>query len=257
LSRSRTTAFAAALAACGTTGGDLVSFDVAASGPATAAGPGFAIDNGLGWHIVLDRAELHIGAIYLNLSVPSSGAQLTNCILPGIYTAEELAGLTVDVLSAVPQAFPAPATGTTDVPRAAEIWLTGGDINAQADPTVIADLAGTASRGAAEIPFTARITIGANRLIPSSDPAQPSMHPICKQRIVSPIVLGDLRLGDGGTLMLRIDPAPWFANVDFAGVAPGAALPDDLTTPASQNLFSGLRSAGGTYTFTFDERTPP
>ena len=250
-------AFAAALAACGTTGGDLVSFDVTASGPPTAAGPGFAIDNGLGWHIMLDEAQLHIGAIYLNRSVPSSGAQVTSCILPGVYTAQELAGLTVDVLSATPQPFPARGTGTSDLPNAAELWLTGGDINASSDTTVIAELAGTASRAAAAIPFTARITIGANRLIPPSDPAQPSMHPICKQRIVSPILLDDLRPSDGGTLRLRIDPAPWFANVDFTSVAPGAALPDDLTTPASQNLFSGLRSAGGTYTFTFVERTPP
>jgi len=250
-------AFAAALAACGTTGGDLVSFDVTASGPPTAAGPGFAIDNGLGWHVMLDQAQLHIGAIYLNRSVPSSGAQVTSCILPGVYTAQELAGLTVDVLSATPQPFPARGTGTSDLPNAAELWLTGGDINASSDTTVIAELAGTASRAAAAIPFTARITIGANRLIPPSDPAQPSMHPICKQRIVSPILLDDLRPSDGGTLRLRIDPAPWFANVDFTSVAPGAALPDDLTTPASQNLFSGLRSAGGTYTFTFEERTPP
>jgi hypothetical protein len=249
-------AAALGLAGCGTTGGSLVSYDVAAAGPATANGPGYAIDNGLGWHITLDQAELHIGAIYLNLSVPSSGAQFTNCILPGVYTGQELTGLTVDVLSATPQAFPAPGSGTDDPPAAAELWLTGGDINAASDPTVIAQIAGTAVRDPDTIPFTARITIGANRLIPSSDPAQPSLHPICKQRIVSPIILAGVQPRDGGTLMLRIDPAAWFANVEFSGVAPGSALPDDLSTPASQNLFSGLRSAGTTYAFTFDERTP-
>lgn len=252
----RRLALAAALAGCGTAGGNLITYDVAAAGPATATGPGLAFDNGVGWHVTLDQALLHIGAIYLNLSVPNSGAQATSCILPGIYTGEELSGLTVDALSATPQPFPAPATGTDDAPEAAELWLTGGDVNAATDPTVIAQIAGTASRDAATIPFTARITIGSNRLIPSSDQTQPSLHPICKQRIVSPILLGDLQPREAGTLMLRIDPASWFATVDFTGVAPGAALPDDLSTPASQNLFSGLRSAGGTYAFTFDERTP-
>lgn len=243
-----------ALAACGTTGGELVTFDVAAAGPPSAAGAGFAIDNGLGWHVVLDRAVLHVGAIYLNLSVPSSGAQSTSCILPGVYTAQALAGRDVDVLSPLPQAFPAPGSGTDDAARAAEIWLTGGDVNAAIDPTVVADLAGTASRDASTIAFSARITIGNNRLIPTGDPAQPSMHPICKQRIVSPIALDELRPRDGDTLMLRIDPTGWFANVDFTGVAPSAALPDDLSTPTSQNLFSGLR-ASTSYTFTFIERT--
>jgi hypothetical protein len=240
-----------ALAACGTTGGALVSFDVA------AVGTGVAVDNGLGWHVALDRAQLHVGAIYLNLSVPSSGAQATSCILPGVYSGQELAGLTIDALSPEPQRFPQPGSGTSDPPEAAELWLTGGDINASTDPTVIADLAGTATRGPATIPFTARITIGNNRLIPSSDPALPSLHPICKQRIVSPILVDGLAPSDGGTLVLHIDPARWFANVDFTGVEPGAALPDDLSTPQSQALFAGLRSAGTTYTFTFEPRNPP
>jgi hypothetical protein len=248
---------ASALAACGTTGGELVTFDVAAAGPPSARGAGFAIDNSFGWHIVLDKARLHIGAMYLNLTVPSSGAQFTNCILPGVYTGQELSGLTVDVLSATPQPFPTPGTGTSDEAKAAEIWLTGGDVNASSDTTVIADLAGTATSGPTTIPFTARITIGGNRLIPSGDPAQPSMHPICKQRIISPIILHDIRPSDGGTLLVRIDPTPWFTNVDFTGLPPGYAFPDDLTTPQGQNLFSGLRSAGETYTFTFDERRSP
>ena len=117
-------------------------------------------------------------------------------------------------------------------------------------------LAGTATNGMITVPFTARITIGANRLIPSSDPALPSAHPICKQRIVSPILLDDVRPSDGGTLLVRVDPAPWFANVDFTGLAPGA-LPDDLSTPQSQNLFAGLRATGATYTFTFEPRSSP
>ena len=43
-----------------------------------------------------------------------------------------------------------------------------------------------------------------NRGIPSSDQAQPSQHPICKQRIVSPIPI-DLRPRDAATLLVAID----------------------------------------------------
>lgn len=241
-----------ALAACGTTGGDLVTFDVAASGP-DGVQPGYAFTNGHGWRVALDRATLHIGAVYLNLSVPSPGAQSTACILPGVYTAEALAGRTVDVLSPAPQAFPAPGHGTTDPVQTAEVWLTGGDVNAVADPTIIADLAGTATRDGDALPFSAAITIGANRLVPSGDPARPSARPICKQRIVSPILVA-LAPSERGTLRLRIDPATWFADVDFTGAAPGA-LPDDLSTPQSQNLFTGLRSAGTNFQIAFEPRS--
>lgn len=241
-------AFAATVVgACGSTGGNVVSFEVAAAGVEGAS----MIDTPLGWHVVLTRARLHIGAVYLNLSVPISGSQETNCILPGIYTAEELSALDVDVLSASLQPFPAPGTGTDDEARTGEVWLTGGDVNAASDSTTIADIAGTASKGVAIVPFTTAVTISsANRGIPPSDPAQPSQHPICKQRIVSPIPI-DLRPRDGGTLIVRVDAAPWFANVDFGAVPDGGALPDNNSNAASQNLFTGLRAAPATFQLSF------
>jgi len=242
----------ALLAACDTTGGRLVTFDVAAVGPADATGGPRAFINGLGWHVILTKATLHIGAVYLNLSNPISGSQGTNCILPGIYTAEELSGIDVDVLSNDPQKFPEQADGTDDSAKTGEVWLTGGDVNAAEDSTVIADVEGTAV-GATSMPFTAKVTIGSNRLIASSDPSMPSAHPICKQRIVSPIPI-DVKPQPGGQLVIRIDPELWFADVDFGQlpeVSPGQfAFPDDLSIPASQNLFTNLR-AGADYEFSF------
>jgi hypothetical protein len=237
----------AVLGACGTTGGNAVTFDVIATGTPSAS----VVDTGLGWHVVLNKATLHIGAVYLNLSVPISGSQGTNCILPGVYTAEELGGLDIDALSAAPQAFPAPGTGTDDQARTGEVWLTGGNVNADADATVIADVAGTASNSLLGIPFTATITIkSSNRGIPPSDPSLPSQHPICKQRIVSPIPI-DLRPRDGATLLVRVDPSGWFANVDFSALPPGGAFPDDNSNAASQNLFTGLRAATSTFQLSF------
>jgi len=240
-------AIAAALTACGTTGGSIVSFDVAAAGADGAS----SVDTALGWHVELTRAKLHIGAVYLNLSVPISVSQDTNCIQPGVYTAEELSALDVDVLSTTLQPFPARGTGTDDPAVTGEIWLTGGDINADTDPTVIADLAGTATRAAQTVPFSSTITISSsNRGIPASDPSLPSQHPICKQRIVSPIKI-DLAPRDGGTLVIRVDTHAWFANVDFAQLPAGGAFPDNNANTASQNLFSGLRAATAGFQLAF------
>lgn len=243
----RRAVFAVALAACGTTGGTIVSFDVVAQGE---PGAGDAV-TGLGWHVVLSEAKLHVGAVYLNLAVTISGSQGTSCILPGVYTAQELAPLDIDVLSTAPQPFPQPATGTDDETQTGEVWLTGGDINADTDPTVIAQLAGTATRAAQVIPFTAQITISTgNRGIPPSNPAQPSQHPICKQRIVSPIPIA-VRPRDGGTLAITVDPSGWFANVDFTLLPPDGAFPDDDGNLASQNLFTALRAASATFQLSF------
>jgi hypothetical protein len=239
------------LAACGTTGGDVVTFDVEASGTADAS----VIDTGLGWHVELTRARLHIGAVYLNLAVPISGSQETNCILPGIYTAEELDGLDVDVLSTTRQSFPSRGTGTNDEARTGEIWLTGGNVNAESDSTVIADIAGTATNATTAMPFSASVTINiANRGIAATDPSQPSQHPICKQRIVSPIPI-ELRPSEGATLVIAIDTHAWFANVDFTALEPAGAgfvFPDENTNAASQNLFTGIRAAAATFQLSFE-----
>ena len=252
------------LAACGSTGGHLVTFDVAAAG---APGAGVQ-DTALGWHVALDKLTVHVGAVYLNLAVANSGSLTsTACILPGIYTGEELGGLDVDVLSTTPQPFPLYGHGTDDDARTGEVWLTGGDVNAIADTTVIAAICGTATNATTSIPFFTSITIGAtNRGIPATNPATPSQHPICKQRIVTPITI-DFRPHAGGTLLVTIDPSSWFATTDFTTLPIAAAapfdcpneaaaaqvfqFPDDNSIPASQNLFTALRSANGTFSLSF------
>ena len=244
-------AVAAALAGCGTTGGNLVSFDVVAQGAAPPSPRNAGVyDTSLGWHVKLSRAMLYIGAVYLNQTRPNSGIQGTDCILPSVYTGQELQGLDIDVLSPRAQPFPAPGTGTDDEVLTGEVWLTHGDVNAQTDKA-IADIAGTATRGTQVLPFSATIQINsANRGIPSP-PALPSQHPICKQRIVSPIFI-DLRPHDGGTLSITVDPSGWFDAVDFTGVPPDGVFPDDRNNTASDTLFTAIRAATATFKFSFE-----
>jgi predicted small secreted protein len=106
---------AVTLAACvGTTGGDVVDFPVAAAGAADAvAGQPYELVTDRGWHVVLTKATLHVGALYLGQSLPVSGAQNTSCILPGTYVAQVTTGLDVDLLSPAPQRFPSLGHGTT------------------------------------------------------------------------------------------------------------------------------------------------
>ncbi len=235
------------------TGGSIVTFLATAAGPTDATSP-LSFSTSSGFAVALQRARLHIGAVYLNESAPISVAQETSCMLPGLYAAEITSSVVVDLLSPVPVAFPEPGRGNSHHAVTGEVWLAGGDVNASDDNTVILDIAGTASKDGVDWPFDGALTIGSNRAIPVKDPALPGSNPICKQRIVSPIPT-DLTLSDGGTLTLRIDPRGMFGNVDFSLLDQVQATPplyrfaDKTDGQPNVNLYKGLRSRLGVYTF--------
>lgn len=244
-------------ACVGTTGSDLVTFDAAASGPEDAvAGAPLDFVSGRGFHVSLTRAKVHVGAVYLNRARPISGAQETSCILPGIYVAEVTQGFDVDALSPDPQSFPVQGEGTADRAIVGEVWLTSGDVNADDDTTVILDVAGTAEKGGVSYPFQGALTIGKNRAVAPTDPALPGQHPICKERIVSPIDL-DITPRDGGSLRLRVDPRAFFANVDFAKLErvsedpPLYAFADEGVGQPNVSLYGGLHARDGSYRFSW------
>ena len=246
-----------ALACVGTTGGGIVSFTAAAAGPEDVANHSLDFTSGRGFHVVLTKAVLHVGALYLNQSQPVSGAQATDCILPGTYVAEETTGRDVDLLRAEPQVFPDYGDGTASRALVAEVWLKGsGSVNDPADPTPVLQLEGTVDVNGASWPFAGALTIGQNRLATVSDPSQPSAHPICKERIVSPIAV-DLTPSQGGTLLLRVDPRRLVASVDFSQLHQFSSDPplygfvDDSSDQPSISLYTALRSAGGTYRLTW------
>jgi hypothetical protein len=243
------------VSACiGSTGSDLVTFPAFAAGPADANGQPLTVTNGLGWNVTITKAKLHIGAVYLNRSVPVSGAQERECFLPGVYVGEVLRGLDVDVLSSSPQKFPGLGNGTEDRAVTGEIWLTGERIDAHDDRTTIADVAGTATRDGVSMRFEATITIGENRIAASTDPARPGAHPLCKEQIVTPLPV-DVTPRGTGSLLVRVDPRGWFANVEFGELEPVTPesdlrrFPDDNESQPASNLYRGLHAGSGVYTF--------
>ena len=256
---------AAALGGCssGTTGSGLVTFSARAGGPADAtSGAPLEFDTGSGYHVSLTMARFHLGAVYLNMTVPSSGGPEEPCLLPGIYVGQALGGcqasgvcgLDLDLLSASLSPFTIPGQGTVNHAVEADVWLTSGDINAASDPVPVLQAAGTATRNSARWPFTATVTVGANRAVPVQNPAMPGANPICRQRIASLIPI-DFTLQNGGTLDVRVDPRGMFNGVDFASLAPGGsattiAIPDQ-PGGAGGALFKGVLANAGVYQFTW------
>ena len=239
----------------GTTGGDTFSFDAFARGEGTGTADEPYV-NAHGYSLVLSRARVHLGAVYLNRSAPTSVSADTSCILSGIYVAEVAHALDLDALAGEPQRFPGLGQATQDFAQSGEVWLTGGDVNDPNDATVILDVAGVATRDENHYPFEGALTIGENRLEPTP-PELPGLKPICKERIVTPIPV-DATLARGGHLTLAVDVARMFSNVDFSLLRADSDgtfhFDDDPTTAdaASRNLYVGLRASTGIYRFSFE-----
>jgi hypothetical protein len=264
-------ALSAAIGCGGTTGSGLVAFGAAAAGPGDAPGgglpsPAWAFDTRRGFQVVLTRAVLHVGALYLNASPPISGAQETSCILPGVYVAEVTKGRDIDLLDSTPQPFPGGGEGKTDPATVGEVWLMGtADVNAQQDQTPILIIAGTATKGGVTHAFAGTLTIGKNRDKAPPNAATPGAHPLCKERIVTPIRI-DVLPRAGGTLLMRADPRELLASVNFddptflmkdavASDPTQVLFDDDASTTAGLNLYLGLRAAS-TYTFEWVDGGP-
>ncbi|HET7545228.1 MAG TPA: hypothetical protein VFK05_35425 [Polyangiaceae bacterium] len=248
-------AFPFTLAACvDTTDDQVVDFEAVASGPADAAfGEPLSFQGSQGWAITLTRARLHIGALYLAETLPPSGAE-DSCILPGNYLAQVVQGRDIDLLSSERQAFPSKGHGSSLEARAAQVWLTGDDVNladAPMPPTVILQVQGSAQRAGELRPFTAELTIANNRV--SSDGGAVLDSAICNQRIVSPIPTS-IRVHGAGTLWLRVDPRLLFANVDFAALSLEGdvfVFKDDASDEPSRTLYENLTQPGPLYAFSW------
>jgi hypothetical protein len=255
----RAPAFLVALSAClsctGTTGYDLVSFYAVARGPADAH-PGYTFTSDKGFQVSLTKAVMHVGAMYLDQSVPTSGSAEQACTLPGTYVGEVRAGRDVDMLSPAEQLFPITGDGSTIPAAVGQVWLSGPNVFDANDATVVLSIAGTATSPAdgKAYPFSGDITIDESRSTSPVGTALPGANPICAQRIVTPIRL-DVTLSQSGTLVLDLDPKALFTNVDFSALKQFSTDPaafgftnDDSNQP-SVNLYANLRAAGAVYRF--------
>ena len=123
----------------------------------------------------------------------------------------------------------------------------------------IFDVAGTATKGDASYPFEGALTIGKNRIVPPQDAAQPGSNPLCQQRIVTPIDT-NVTPGEGGALLVRIDPSGILQSVDFSQLEQASAEPplyrfrNKNEGQPDLNVMNGLRSRDAVYTFAF---SPP
>jgi hypothetical protein len=249
--------FGSAASGCvGTTGGDLLELRAYAAGSEDAR-PGWSFESSLGYRVELDQARLFVGGLYLNRSRQASVSSDTSCTLAGIYVAEIEGGREIDLLSPAPQPFPNTGFATTEPALTGEVWLSRGDVNQPNDGTVVLRVSGHAERAGVDYPFSGTLSIGQNRAIPASDPALPGQHPICKQRIVSPIPVS-LTAGSGRELLLRVDARGMFANVDFDTLSEVNGerrfADENGADQASDNLYAGLRRSNGVYSFSWLEK---
>lgn len=103
--------------------------------------------------------------------------------------------------------------------------------------------------------FEGTITIGKNRVAGQTDPARPGANPLCAERIVTPIPVATITPTDGGSLVVRVDPRAWFANVELADLEPVSSgtdlrrFPDESINQPATNLYRGLRASSGAYRF--------
>ena len=257
----------------GSTGGGLVSFTARVRGVDPGPGGGVEFDNGKGFHVQLTSARFHVGAVYLSLTKYASGSGEQPCIVPGIYAGQAVGGcnqngqdcgVDFDLLSPELVTLTDHAQGTANGPFQANIWLTGGDINANEDATPILQASGTATKDNVAMPFSATVTIGSNRVMPPSSVATPGQHPICGRRIVvetlclpgdmGPCSYPQFTLENGGSLELRVDPSVFFANVDFSLLTTPTngvyAIADSETGAGIQLFDDGVQSAAA-YTLSF------
>src|SRR5207248_9683943 len=103
--------------------------------------------------------------------------------------------------------FPARGHGVTGLGRVAQVWLTGGDINAVDDDTVILQIAGSAQKGSDLRAFTGTIRINQDWMAAGQ---LAGAAPPCKQRLVP--VPTQVRVEASGGLLVRVDPRILFAG---------------------------------------------
>jgi hypothetical protein len=239
-------AIALTISCNGTTGFELVNFYAAARGPSDAVkGQPYTFDLD-GQQVTLTKATLHVGALYLTQSVPTSGGGPAPCVLPGTYdgvfVGEVRGGGDVDLLDPSPQPLSVTGEGSTIPAASGQVWLTHGDVNGD-DPLPVVTLEGSVVVGGETRTFAGGVALNAVAGSTASNSLLPGESQICMIRIVSGIPV-DLTLAQAGTLVLVVDPKKLLANANFATTSSPIELTGDQSNQPSINLYDNLKSVG-------------
>lgn len=239
-----------ASACADTTGGGLVSAPFVVGGlDRPDAGP-LTFTTAAGWTVTLEHARIALGPFYFNLSPPP-----THAFRAGVVVVEATEQRVVDPLDATLFPLTTPADGETGHAVAAEIGLLPPDATASADALEflhqdVGRVVGTAVKAGVTISFDGPIAIDR-----SLATAQTPLAAL--QRINGAGC--DLRFTEAPqTVTLRVDPRPWFEQVEFGSLSAGPQVGgrftwDSHTTFGSQ-LLQGVQSVQGVYRFSIGAR---
>lgn len=202
--------------------------------------------NDFGWEVVLSRATMRLGPIYLNTVAPvraSRGFRLIrearaddSHLGNGLIVGEVLGDVEVDLLSPSLTPFPVRGQVTGDEVRTAEIrfWPGAGIDPESPTTTPVLSVAGTARREGESIRFEGTLVLDQTWL-PNAAPGDRNFLTLADIRAVRGIP-APITAQEGGVLEVRVDPRRLFATANFAQIRDNPRVP---TNPDVRSLVQG------------------
>jgi hypothetical protein len=270
-----------AQAGCTTgTGSKRFPFEAQVGGTAANDGGPFTFNNETGWTITLDRAEVTLGPIYLNVVVPLSDtktslldllvrpawAQGAGHLNVGRVVGEVLAQTTFSALSDQLVAFPSAGTITEEQVRTVDVWFypePGVSPDATKISNVALNVAGRAVRGDDQVSFRGALVLDDAWLSEQTEGTRGTQS-VAAIRQVRGIPAAFVP-HEGGRLEIRFDVTRPFRGANFANLSANPADVDGTkvlvqaktgkvtTDQVMTNLYQGLRAVD---TYTIDWTNP-
>lgn len=240
----------------GSSGNERFAFSAEAGAVATDNPVTSGFTNDFGWEIVLARASMHLGPVYLNTVAPvraqrglrglrlireahADESHLGN----GLVVGEVLGDLDVDLLAPSLTPFPVRGQITGDEVRTAEIrFWPGPNVDPESpSKTPVLSVAGTARREGESIRFEGNLVLDETWL-PNAQPGDRNFLTLTDIRAVRGIP-APITAEEGGALEVRVDPRRLFATANFAQIRDNPRVP---TNPDVRALVQGNGGATGT-----------
>lgn len=225
-----------AQAGCSTgTGSKRFEFEARAAGAITNDGAPFTFKNERGWTITLDKADVTLGPVYLNVVPPlrDTSTSLFDLVVrpawangedhldAGRVVGEVLSQVTFSALSSEPVAFPRPGTITGEQVRTADVWFYPepgvSPDSKRLKNTVALSIVGVAVRANESVRFRGQLILDDAWLSEQSQGTRgtQSIASIRQVRGIPALFLPR----EGGQLELRFDVTQPFRGANFASLA--------------------------------------